>query len=121
MNIPFLAHLKHQAQERLANAAQIQAAAWGLSPKFRNTLVGATLLLGVAAYGNRGLWNLLRLRNERTQLSGEVSRLQSQISDLQAEFHAYRPSGPAVERTAREQLDLIRPGETVYKFGPASR
>jgi cell division protein FtsB len=66
--------------------------------------------------GNRGLWNLFRLAHEKNQLSHEVSSLQVEIVSLQQQYKEYGSSPEAVERSAREELDLIKPGEIIYKF-----
>jgi cell division protein FtsB len=81
--------------------------------------VGVVVLLVVA--GNRGLWNLFQLAHEKRALSREVVRLQSDIAVLQAQYREYGSSPEAVERSAREDLDLIQPGEIIYKFTASNR
>jgi cell division protein FtsB len=91
-----------------------------MTPKW-TTLVAALGIFFLVVAGNRGLWNLIRLAHEKNQLSREVSSLQANLSGLQAQYREYGTSAEAVERSAREELDLIKPGETIYKFTPANR
>jgi len=103
---------KPPVADRVQAPPRLGASAW---------VLGSALALILMAYGNRGLWNLLRLRSERQDLQSDILRLQTQIDGLQAEYKDYGTHPEAVERTAREELNLIRPGETVYKFGSSAR
>lgn len=91
-----------------------------MTSRWTKWLVASAALFLVVA-GNRGLWNLLRLAHERSQLSREVAKLQSDITGLQAQYREYGSSPEAIERSAREDLDLIKPGEIIYKFDASGR
>ena len=78
-------------------------------------LVGIVLAYLVIS-GNRGLWNLYKLNQERNELSGQVASLKSDISGYEAEYQAYEKNLSIVEKQAREELNLIKPGEMVYRF-----
>ena len=82
---------------------------------------GALIVILFVAYllfsGNRGLWNLYKLHAEKQQLLEQNARLQSDINHYQAEFQSYAKDNSAVEKQAREELNLVKPGEMVYKFG----
>jgi cell division protein FtsB len=90
-----------------------------MTPKWTKVVLALGLFFLVVA-GNRGLLNLFRLAHEKNQLSREVSSLQMNIASLQAQYREYGTSSEAVERSAREELDLIKPGETIYKFTSSS-
>ena len=85
---------------------------WGMLIVF---LVLAYLLFS----GNRGLWNLYKLHSEKQTLIEQNARLQSDIDHYHAEYQTYSKNNSAVEKQAREELNLVKPGEIVYKFGKA--
>jgi len=82
---------------------------------------GMLIVILVVAYllfsGNRGLWNLYKLHAEKQSLTEQNVRLQSDIDHYQAEYQSYSKDNAAVEKQAREELNLVKPGEIVYKFG----
>jgi cell division protein FtsB len=82
-------------------------------------LAGIYLFIG----GNRGLWNFYKLHQEKVQLQKEVGRLETEISRGQAEYQAYQKDPQVIEKQAREELNLAKPGEIIYRFssGPSSR
>ncbi len=66
--------------------------------------------------GNRGLWNLYKLNQEKNSLSKQVLILKNQIDNFQVEYKYFSKSSSAFEKQAREDLNLVKPGELVYKF-----
>jgi len=83
---------------------------WGL-------LIVGLLLAYLLFSGNRGLWNLYKLHAEKQQLLEQNAGLQADINHYQAEYQTYSKDNSAVEKQAREELNLVKPGEMVYKFG----
>jgi cell division protein FtsB len=86
------------------------------SPRGRRALlvlVGMTSVsLTIAAlFGERGLLELVRYRSERTRLLSEISVLEEEVATLEAEVDALANDPAAIERLAREELGLARPGE----------
>jgi cell division protein FtsB len=67
--------------------------------------------------GNRGLWTLYKLHQDKQNLTEQISQLQSEIDRYQAEYQAYSKNISVIEKQAREELNLVKPGEMVYKFG----
>ena len=80
-------------------------------------LIGVVLIACLLFSGNRGLWNLYKLHAEKQQLLEQNARLQSDINHYQTEYQSYSKDNSAIEKQAREELNLVKPGETVYKFG----
>ncbi len=66
--------------------------------------------------GNRGLWNLYKLQQEKKSLSEQVFILNNQIRHYQLEYQFFSKSASIFEKQAREELNLVKPGELVYKF-----
>jgi len=83
----------------------------------------ALVLLGLAAasvLGNRGLVRLYQMHQERTALEREVEQLGAANARLADEIRSLRTERGGVERIAREELGLVKPGELVYEFRPAA-
>jgi cell division protein FtsB len=83
---------------------------WGM-------LIVVLLVFYLLLSGNRGLWNLYKLHSEKQSLIEKNTQLQSDIDHYQAEYKTYSKDNSAVEKQAREELNLVKPGEIVYKFG----
>ena len=80
----------------------------------RIIVTGSILYLVIS--GNRGLWNLYKLHEEKQNLSEQVSQLKSQINRYQIEYQALEKNPFILEKQAREDLDLAKPNELVFKF-----
>jgi len=74
-------------------------------------LVG--LLVG-SLFGDRGLLQLVSQRERADALAKEIEQLKADNSRLAADIGALRRDPAAIERIAREELGLVRPGETVF-------
>lgn len=77
-------------------------------------------LLGLLSLlGNRGLVRLYRLSRTKGELSREIERLQTSNEALRRQLEALKTDPFAIEKIAREDLGLVRPGEIVYDFRTA--
>jgi cell division protein FtsB len=65
-------------------------------------------------FSDRGLHELQHARTRVHTLHADIARLESENAKLRAEIESVRKSSYAVERIAREDLGMSRPGETVY-------
>ena len=75
------------------------------------------LLLGlVTVVGERGALHLWRLRGEKHQLDEHNYRLQKANEELRQRISRIRTDDQYLEKLAREELNLVRPGEVVYRF-----
>ena len=91
--------------------------------------LGIAALLAVALgwvpyhlYGSSGLARYVRLKGERDALHEANLKLYEQNQRLRAELDALSDedgnlSRAAVERAARDELGLVKPGEVVYQVG----
>jgi cell division protein FtsB len=77
------------------------------------------LLAGAAIFGDTGLLHLQRLRAEVAGLHRDVQALEAENERLSRAIADLRTDPAAVERIAREELGLVRPGERVLRFPPA--
>ena len=91
--------------------------------------LGIAALLAVALgwvpyhlYGSSGLARYVRLKHERDALHEANLKVYEQNQRLRAELDALSDddgnlSRAAVERAARDELGLVKPGEVVYQVG----
>jgi cell division protein FtsB len=85
-------------------------------PRLRWRLLGVgavALALYLAFFDSHSVFERLRLNREIARLSEENERLESQIDQYEAKLRAPM-SDENVEKVAREQYGMRRPGETVY-------
>ena len=70
-------------------------------------------------FGERGLLHLWRLWGERRELSETNFLLQKENELLRERIYRLRHDDLYLEKIAREDLGLVRPGEIVYRFTSA--
>jgi cell division protein FtsB len=86
---------------------------------FRLYLGGLVLLALVSAIEPGGLRKARRLSDDAERIEAENARLAEENARLSREVKALRTDPAAMERAAREDLGLVRPGERVYRVeGP---
>jgi cell division protein FtsB len=74
------------------------------------------LLLGAAVFGDNGVLQLWRLRGEVESLHRDVQGLEAENERLTRAITELRDDPAALERIAREELGLVRPGDRVLRF-----
>jgi len=82
-------------------------------------LLGAALgvglvLLAAALLGDQGWREVRRLQDERRTLTEEIARLRDEREALERQVTQLRDNPRAIETRAREDLGMIRQGETVF-------
>jgi cell division protein FtsB len=77
------------------------------------SLVLSVLLSGFFFLGDRGLWDLRRQRARLSVLQSDVSSLHDENTRLEEEVARLRNDPAAAEKIAREELNLVRPGDVV--------
>jgi cell division protein FtsB len=91
------------------------------------TLKAVTLLSGVLTivflisffFSDRGIAELQVARHRVNELQSEIKRLETENARLRREIESAGNSTFAIEKIAREDLGMSRPGEVVYML-PAS-
>ena len=69
--------------------------------------------------GERGAIHLWRLRGEKAKLDEQNYRLSKENEALRQRITRLRYDDSYLEKIAREELNLVRPGEVIYRFPPA--
>jgi cell division protein FtsB len=82
------------------------------------TILGLALLLLAIhdLFGSHGLLAMRRTQTQMKELRGEINRLNQENSNLNKQVQALRTDPKAVERIAREEMGLARPGEMIFKL-----
>jgi cell division protein FtsB len=76
-----------------------------------------TVLLSlVTIVGERGALHLWRLRGEKNRLDAQNYRLQKENDILRERISRIRNDKHYLEKLAREELNMVRPGEVIYRF-----
>jgi cell division protein FtsB len=73
----------------------------------------------LTAVGERGVLHLWRLTGEKARLDEENYRLQKENEGLRQRISKLRNDNFYLEKMAREELNLVRPGEIIYRFAPS--
>jgi len=100
-------------------AARVSPAASFWSRHARTILGAALLLLGIHdILGPHGFLAMRRTQKEMDQLRSDVQRLNKQNSEMTDEAKSLKTDPKAIERIAREEMGLARPGEMIFKLPP---
>jgi len=77
----------------------------------------AVLLLAIHdVFGSHGLLAMRHTQSQIQQLRGEIDRLNQENNNLNKQVQSLRTDPKAVERIAREEMGLARPGEMIFKL-----
>lgn len=77
----------------------------------------AMLLLAIHdVFGSHGLLAMRQAQSQIRELRGEIDRLHHENGDLTKQVQSLRSDPKAVERIAREEMGLARPGEMIFKI-----
>jgi cell division protein FtsB len=92
-----------------------------LPPSWPLYLLGALILALalVTVVGERGVLLLWRLGGEKSQLDEQNYRLQQENEALRQRIARIKGDDFYLEKLAREELNLVRPGDVVYRFSKA--
>ena len=92
-----------------------------LSPRWPLYLLGSLILLLslVTIVGDRGALHLWRLRGEKIRIDEQNYRMQRNNEALRQRIARVKQDNRYLERLAREELNMVRPGEIVYRFSKA--
>ena len=68
------------------------------------------------AFGRNGATQLVALRAERQRLGAQAVALLAQNAALREQIEQLKSDDGFLERLARRELGMVRPGEVVYRF-----
>ena len=76
------------------------------------------LLLVQDIFGTHGVLAMRRAQKEATHVRQEIDRINSENRQLQDDVKDLKSDPQAIERIAREEMGLARPGEYIFKIEP---
>ena len=87
-----------------------------------NWLLGfaLALLLLQDIFGTHGLIAMRRSQQQAAEVQKEISQIDEENQQLQGRVKALKSDPSAIERIAREEMGLARPGEHIFKISPKS-
>ena len=74
------------------------------------------LLFLFAVGGHYGILSAVRLSSEREQLVNSIARLEFERDSLKQSIERMKNDKNEIERIARENFGMAKPGEKVFKF-----
>jgi len=74
------------------------------------------LILGFTVFGEHGLMNLVRVRRQAEVMQAEVQRVREENARIADEIRRLQTDRAYIERLAREELGMVKPGELVFQF-----
>ncbi|MFO7931820.1 MAG: septum formation initiator family protein [Desulfosalsimonas sp.] len=87
-------------------------------------LWAAALLLGIyllaIIFGDHGLTGMKAMREELKQIRQENARLEKENIDLYRSINRLKNDPAYIEQVAREELNMVRPDEIVFRFDDAA-
>ena len=90
------------------------------TPWLTLVLTGSSLFLlammALTVWGDRGLLAMWRTQGELERLVREIEIVEQKNATLSREVQRLRSDRGYIEKIAREELGLVRPGETVFEF-----
>lgn len=82
-------------------------------------IIIAIIILGALLIFYPGYLDLRKLNREIAKLDKEIRALEETNENLRAELEALRNNYFHIEKVARKNLGLIKPGEIIYKIVPS--
>jgi cell division protein FtsB len=67
-------------------------------------------------FGTHGFLAMLRTQKEIKQIREQIGKINAENKSLSNEVNALKTDPKAIERIAREDMGLARPGELIYKL-----
>ena len=80
-------------------------------------LIGVTLLI-IFIFGDHGLFQLYKLKQERKQVQIHITQLRENRENLIAEKNRLENDLDYIEKLARERFKMAKAGEKVFKVIP---
>jgi cell division protein FtsB/cell division protein DivIC len=80
-------------------------------------IVISLLILGsLTFFGEKGIFNLLRLREEVTRIKERNLKLEEENQKLKEEVKRLQSDRRYIEEIARKELGMVKEGEIIYRF-----
>ena len=85
--------------------------------RFLILIIISLLILGsLTFFGEKGIFNLLRLRKEVVRIKEKNLRLEEENQKLKEEVKRLQSDKRYIEEIARKELGMVKEGEIIYQF-----
>jgi cell division protein FtsB/cell division protein DivIC len=85
-------------------------------------IVISLLILGsLTFFGEKGIFNLLRLRKEVARIKERNLKLEEENQKLKEEVKRLQSDKRYIEEVARKELGMVKEGEIIYRFDTPSK
>src|SRR4030042_1820911 len=84
-------------------------------------LISLLILGSLTFFGEKGIFNLLRLRKEVVRIKEKNLRLEEENQKLKEEVKRLQSDKRYIEEIARKELGMVKEGEIIYRFDPSSK
>ena len=88
----------------------------GLSPQRLGTVAMVVLAVGLAVFGVKESVRAWQLRRDMQTVERELTTLRARQGELSRTVDRLRNDPLYIEKLAREEMGMVREGETVLKF-----
>ena len=78
-------------------------------------IIGTLILLIIFFFGDHGLYQLYKLRSERSEIQAAITIMREQKQTLEAEKNKLTTDSKYIEQLARERFRMAKKGEKVFK------
>ncbi len=103
----------------MTRRARKRESKWRLRSRRAGVYAGGALLVLVlmhTLFGPYGYLSMRRSEREIEQLRREIDRLDRENVQLSGEIRALQSDPAAIEKAAREEMGLARPGELIFRL-----
>lgn len=108
--------MNHIIEEKLSFGEQFRGF---LKTNATLLLVAAMALLLISdVFGTHGVLAMRRSQKQAADIQRKIEQLNQQNQQLEAKVKALKTDPEAVERIAREEMGLAKPGEYIFKVAP---
>ena len=84
-------------------------------------LISLLILGSLTFFGEKGIFNLLRLRKEVVRIKEKNLRLEGENQKLKEEVKRLQSDKRYIEEIARKELGMVKEGEIIYRFDIPSK
>jgi len=81
-------------------------------------ILGSIILLIIFFFGDHGIYQLYRLRKEKTEIQKMIADFREKQRELKTEKNRLETDYEYIEKLARERYRMAKKGEKVYKVIP---
>ena len=83
--------------------------------------ISLVILGSLTFFGEKGIFNLFRLRKEVARIKEKNLQLEEENQKLKEEVKRLQSDKRYIEEIARKELGMVKEGEIIYRFDPSSK